>query len=159
LSQLADVSSLKQPVETRVRSTPTKTDLTWSKRLSEAAVVCLMLGAAVWAGRMSVEQRDGSPVSVDPSQDYTVLVVPEASPSPSESVSLVSGAAEDRSALEDPVQQMLRPLFDQQTRGLFRDYGYTVNEEPVIYVVQGQQGEQYVVPQRNVSFVAHHETE
>jgi hypothetical protein len=153
----------------------------WARGLAQAAAVCLLLGAAVWLGRISVDRAEnradgqassggppvanspqvsGSPAAAlvnsspdDPRQagDYTIILTPD----------LVSSRGDGRMAnsiwSDDPdaMEQMFTPLFDQQSRGIFRDHGYTVNEEPVIFVVQGRQGEQYVLPRRNVSLVAH----
>ncbi len=136
-----------------------------AKVVSLAAMFVLLMGAAVWAGRASVGALEPVGAS-DRDQDYTILLTHgpgnEVAESRGPNVqshgsrdSFGEGGDFDTVGL-DPMDRMFAPLFDQQSRGFFADHGYTVNEEPVIYVIQGQQGEQYVVPHRNVSFVAHH---
>jgi hypothetical protein len=120
----------------------------------EAAVLCLMLGAAVWVGRTSVDQQDKQILGDEAAGGYTILLTPESPPSSVGFDQLANSGLQNN---QDAVKRMFTPLFDQQSQVIFRDHGYTVNEEPVIYVVHGHQGEQYVVPRRNVSFVAHRE--
>ena len=124
--------------------------------LSQAVALCLIVTAAALLGRASVDQDDFPQASVDSPGDYTILVTPDsqlapASSKPSDSMRLTNVGP------IDPVEKMLTPLFDQDSQGAFRELGYTVQEEPVIFVFEGPKGEQYVVPRRNVSFVAHRE--
>lgn len=132
--------------------------------LAQAAVVCFALGAAIWLGRFSKTQQ--APAKPIPHKDFventqspqTKGTKPVASPEPSPR--LVDTRHEMNIVKADfntPVAEMFQPLFDQETLDVFQAHGYTVEEEPVIYVVPGRAGEQYFVPRRNVSFVAHRE--
>ena len=149
LKELADLESL--PPEHALRTEERSHG--WKRVLCQAAVFCLMLGIAVWVGRTSVDQQDKQALGKESAGDYTIVLTPQR-PSPAGDQQVGNAALHNN---QDAVERMLTPLFDQQSQGVFRDHGYTVSEEPVIYVVHGQQGEQYVVPRRNVSFVAHRE--
>lgn len=122
---------------------------------SQAAVLCLLFGTAVWIGRLSmVQEVDGMAENVaqetqeDVADDYTILLTPDEQSTTDNGVQLASMNS------DDAVEQMFEPIFDQESQDVFRNFGYTVNEEPVIFVVQGPTGEQFLVPRRNVSFVA-----
>ncbi|MDA9856838.1 hypothetical protein N9D23_01855 [Rubripirellula sp.] len=132
--------------------------------LAQAAAICLALGAAIWLGRFSTTQQ--APVKPTPPEQFAENIrSPQTRnttpvPSPDPSPRLVDRRNEMNLVKADnnaPVAEMFRPLFDQETLDVFRAHGYTVEEEPVIYVVPGHAGEQYFVPRRNVSFVAHRE--
>ena len=125
-----------------------------------AAALCLLFGTAVWIGRVTVEQEsqlvadevvDGA-MRPETADDYTIVLTPDQQTDPIENNAVQLASTNSNS--DDVVDQMFAPIFDRESQGVFRDYGYTVNEEPVIFVVQGPTGEQYLVPRRNVSFVA-----
>ena len=130
--------------------------------LTQAAVMCLALGGAVWMGRESVQPQDTAVQISDVTPldaptapgDYTIVLTPASSPEP---VGLREVADTHNVSQQDSVEQMLTPLFDQESLAIFREHGYTVEEEPVFYIVPGQAGEKYVIPRRNVSLVAHRE--
>ncbi|MDG2223679.1 MAG: hypothetical protein P8L85_20025 [Rubripirellula sp.] len=136
--------------------------------LTQAAVICLALGGAVWMGRVSVEQLDpvkpkpaaqvaGALQSQEPSQEPSQEAIVSGSESSTQPIETTGVVAATNPTEQTRVAQMFKPLFDQETLAVFREYGYTVAEEPVIYVVPGQAGEQYFVPRRNVSLVAQRE--
>jgi hypothetical protein len=159
LSKLVEFDSLPSEHVVRTEETPPVSSRVWTSVLGQAAVLCLMLGAAVWVGRTSVDQQDKQVIGDEAAGGYTISPPPE-SLTPESAPSSVGFDQLANSGLQnnqDAVKRMFRPLFDQQSQMIFRDHGYTVNEDPVVYVVHGHQGEQYVVPRRNVSFVAHRE--
>lgn len=159
LNRLVDLELFPSERVVRTAETSRVSSRGWTRLLSQAAVLCVILGAAVWMGRMSVDSQNkqiiGNNVAgADAAGDYTIVLNPELPPTELSYDRLANVEPKNN---QDPVEQMLTPLFDQQSQGIFRDHGYTVNEEFVIYVVHGQQGEQYVVPRRNVAFVAQRE--
>ncbi|MEM8668844.1 MAG: hypothetical protein AAGG48_15095 [Planctomycetota bacterium] len=149
----------------------------WMVLICQAAVLCFMLGGAVWLGRESAAPTD-APMGSDVPADYTIVLTPQAVPGPASDAQQTPGPQSENPfdaettlasgngltdvqladmPLNDEVESMFTPLFDPESLSVIQDYGYTVNEEPVIYVVQGPEGEQYLLPRRNVSFVAHRE--
>ncbi len=170
--QLGSLQDLDLPVATarphgnQNGHSQTESHAKWIRFFAQAAVVCLLVGAAVWAGRMSVTesnfgQRNTVATEVNTPGDYTIVLTPEMRRAPEMRrgrngfPQVANVSMHDNK--QDAFERMLTPMFDQEAHLIFRNHGYTVNEEPVIYIVQGQQGEQYVVPRRNVSFVAHHD--
>lgn len=151
LKDLAEVAPLESAagMPSEPRSSQSRHGLAF---WGQAAAWVLLLGAAVWAGRASVAQPSAARTADSPTEsfspgDYTIVLTPGG-----RSSGMATPAFQDN---QDALERMFTPLFDQRSQGVFREHGYTVNEEPVIYVVRGADGEQFVVPRRNVSFVAH----
>ena len=117
----------------------------WTYMLTHAAVICLMLGAGVIVGRASIYESEKDISADGGSGNYTVVV------SPVESV-----LNPQSQSINTPQHKALfSPLFDKRSLDVIRKHGYTATEQHVIFVVQGRQGEQYVVPHHNLSLIAH----
>lgn len=64
-------------------------------------------------------------------------------------------AANEPSPWEVISASMQQPVFGDETRESIRNFGYDVHEEPVLFVLEDEQGGHYMIPQRHVTFVSH----
>ncbi len=145
LSDLASGRDHSVSSDIRDEAAPAKQSSNWSSLLVQAAIALLLIGAGTLIGRYS------TPSTTDP-DSYIMVVAPEQTDSPP------IPAQDNRGiALQTAMGLIPSPLFDQESRRVIHDHGYTVMEEPVLYMIQNQAGEQYVIPHRKVSLVAHNE--
>jgi|GEM_PF-4292857 hypothetical protein len=142
------IQSARAEVKAKSAEKPQKS---WSSILLQAAIVLLLVGAGTLVGRYSVRSNGdvgGYIMVVAPTQPQTNSAVQTIGLEP---------AAYQAGTYQTPADLMPTPLFDQESRNVIHDHGYTVTEEPVLYMIQNQAGEQYVIPHRKVSLVAHNE--
>ncbi|MFT5523426.1 MAG: hypothetical protein ACI9HK_001372 [Pirellulaceae bacterium] len=132
----------------------------WSSLLVQVAVVLLLVGAGTLIGRYSVPKSDdlgGYTIVVAPDQQLDQQLDQQRTGWNVQTTGNDQNPAVAAASLRMALDLMPRPFFDQESRSVIHNHGYTVMEEPVLYMIQTQAGEHYVIPHRNVSLVAHKE--
>ncbi|MCG8653151.1 MAG: hypothetical protein MI861_25145 [Pirellulales bacterium] len=114
----------------------------WS-RLAQAAAVLLVLGVGAAIGRF------GWAPTAEDAGGYVMLAWPE-SPA-SAAVDAAPAKLTSQDTWQSAAQLLSTPLFDEESRRVFQRHGFTVSEEPVIYMVKDRGGEHYVIPHRRAS--------
>ena len=126
------------------------------------ATGCLV-GVAMWIGRISVTPLQVPTSDGSQTGNYTIVLAPQETgdsvqsdrPKAAKTI-LASADVSDNELDRIGLQKMFTPLFDQESHVVFEENGYSVSEKPVIYIVHGNEGERFVIPQRQFSLVANH---
>ena len=112
---------------------------TWTA-LAAAACVAMLCGAGLM--QLGDQLRGGTDLTNvtqhEPSRQFIVLERPQPAP-------------EVHNVAHNPLAEALRPRLSEADHELFRNHGYEVREEPVLYLVSDDDGKPVALPQRKVT--------
>ena len=125
-----------------------------------AAMVLLVLGLGVWAGNLLRKNKnpgtsyvmwlepDVRSESSDTARESHDLMPVKSQSEPEQLVGETDSVIPSRTLFD----WIATPLIDAESRQVIQDHGFTVHDEPVLYVVDSGEGRPYLLPYRQASF-------
>lgn len=125
-----------------------------------AAMVLVMLGLGAWAGNLLRKnknpgtsyvmwlERDEPSEPSDTRNESNDLIPLKSESEPEQLDGEIDSVIPSRTLLD----WIATPLFDAESRRVIQDHGFTVHDEPVLYVVDSGEGRPYLLPYRQASF-------